>query len=283
MVGIALGLLVFTALLVGLVTHFGRWGYWDMRYPRGGPTTAQYLETLLWARSGLPWDGSSGLGAGLDAVVGTFAAALDATGFNEFTEWIIFFLFVPFLLPMWSLSFGTDALGRERETGTLIWLLSRPLPRPGIYLARFIALLPWSLGLNLGGFLLICLAGGAPGRLALQLYWPAVLCGTLAYCALFHLLGAWVRRPAVVAILYTFSLEVFMGNMPYYLKRTSISYYTRCMMFDAARDHGIAPRNPNLYLPVDGLTACIILGALTAGLLLVGMVVFSRKEYLEVE
>ena len=35
---------------------------------------------------------------------------------------------------------------------------------------------------------------GPPGKLAWQLYWPALFWGTLAFAALFHALGAWFRR-----------------------------------------------------------------------------------------
>ena len=64
------------------------------------------------------------------------------------------------------------------------------------------------------GFALLCLAAGPPGRLALRLYWPAVVWATLAFTALFLLLGAYFRRPAVMAIVYSFCLEVVLGNMP---------------------------------------------------------------------
>ena len=73
----------------------------------------------------------------------------------RFSEVIVFTMFTTFLLPLWSLSFATEALGGDRENNSMIWLLSRPMPRPAIYLAKFVALLPWSLGLNVGGFALL--------------------------------------------------------------------------------------------------------------------------------
>ena len=65
------------------------------------------------------------------------------------------------MLPLWSLSFATEALGGEREAGTLIWLLTRPLPRWSVYLAKYVALLPWGVGLNLVGFAVL---GGVFGE-----------------------------------------------------------------------------------------------------------------------
>jgi ABC-type transport system involved in multi-copper enzyme maturation permease subunit len=227
--------------------------------------------------------GASPLAALTHAVESALAAgsrlAVERTPLHIFSTWVIFTVFMGFLLPIWSLSFATEALGGERETRSLIWLLTRPLPRWSIYLAKFVAILPWSLGLNLGGFALLCLLGGPPGRLALKLYWPAVLAGTLAFCSLFHLMSAMFRRAAVLALVYSFFLEWIVGSMPGFMKRVSISFYTRCLMFDAAEPYGLQPDRPSIYLPVSGAVAWSVLLSLTVAFLLVGMVVFSRSEY----
>jgi ABC-2 type transport system permease protein len=213
------------------------------------------------------------------AVAGANWIALDNTPFHVFSTWVIFSVFLGFVLPICSLSFATEALGGERESRSLLWLLTRPLPRWSVYLAKFVAILPWSLGMNLGGFIVICLLGGAPGRLALRLYWPAVLGGTVAFCALFHLMSALFRRAAVLSLVYAFFLEWLVGSMPGTMKRASLSFYTRCLMFDEAAAHGLAPDRPSIYLPVSGATAWIVLSSLTVAFLVVGMVVFSRGEY----
>src|SRR5439155_13564680 len=93
--------------------------------------------------------------------------ATRSAGFTLFSRAVIFPIFTTFLLPLLSLSFATEALGREREDRNLLWLLTRPLPRPAIYLAKYVAVLPWALGLNLGGLAVLCLAAGAPGWTAL--------------------------------------------------------------------------------------------------------------------
>jgi ABC-2 type transport system permease protein len=205
----------------------------------------------------------------------------DASGFFVFSNRIVFFLFTTFLMPLWTLSFATEGLGREREAGNLIWALTRPLSRPAIYLAKFISLLPWCLALNLGGFALLCSLAGWPGKLAFELYWPAVVMGTLAFASLFHFLGAFMRRASVVAVLYAFFLETLAGNLPGHLKRLSLSFYTRCLMFDSAHEFGVHPERPSIYQPVSGAFAFCVLAGVTVAMLVVGIIAFSRKEYLE--
>ena len=280
MVWIALGLLVFTLFLVWLNARAGRFSMEHWRYPRRlGPTYLQFLLTMERTQV-LPWDAAtSGV---LQAANGSIRATLvHSSGFFVFSNWVVFSVFTTFLLPLWSLSFATEGLGREREAGNLIWVLTRPLSRPAIYLAKYVSILPWCLALNLGGFWLLCVAAGEPGRRAFQLYWPAVLAATFAFCALFHMLAAWVKRPAVVAILYAFFLETILGNLPGHMKRFSISFYTRCIMFGRAHELNVQPERPAQYLPVTGTTAwCVLIGA-TVLCLMVGVLIFSRREYLE--
>ncbi len=285
MVWTALGLLGFTVTFVGIFTIATDWNLRQRRwmnyagqvYTYGDATNYNQAIDLGMPRSGLTpqWE---------QAVLASAQATLDRSSFYYFVQAIVLAgpsIVLNFLLPIWSLSFATDSLGGDRENRSLIWLLTRPLPRPLVYLAKFVAVLPWTLGLNVGGFGVICLAGGRPGREAFVVLWPAVCCGTFAFSALFLLIGMFFRRPAVVAIVYSFFLEVVLGNMPGFFKRASISFYTRCMMYQAVAPRGIGPRQPEIFLAVDGSTAFVVLAAATVALLVIGMVVFSRVEYHE--
>jgi hypothetical protein len=250
--------------------------YW--RYPRRDGVPFLDLNVYYAAESaGLPFAPTTAAMHALGA--GAFTALIKGSPFLLFGRWVMFSLFVSFLLPLWCLSFATEAIGGEREARTLVWLTTRPLPRWSIYLAKFVGLLPWCVGLTVGGFAVICLAAGEPGRIAFRLFWPAVLMGTLAFVALFHFIAAVARRPTVVGLVYAFFLELLLGDMPGLMKRVSVSFYVRCLMFDAARDFGVTPDRPHVYLPVDGPTAWAVLTAVTAGLLAAGMVMFSRAEY----
>jgi ABC-type transport system involved in multi-copper enzyme maturation permease subunit len=309
MVWIALALLALMATVVGLNTLADGWSMKDRRWPwvptpQASPResfkskvrndiarqdskpqevtrfqygdTAQAMQLLPWIA---PWPR---VGAAIESSFANICwQLLEHSDFYVFSYFVVFSLFVGFLLPIWSLSFATEAIAGEREGRSLTWLLTRPLPRSSIYLAKFAAVLPWSLALNLGGFALLCVLARRPGLLALRMYWPAILGGTLAFCALFHLIGACFRRAAVVALVYSLFLETLVGSMPGYMKRLSIAFYTRCLMFDAAQGYGLEPEKPSIYLPVDGTTAWVVILGLTIVFLLTGMVVFSRREYHE--
>ncbi len=215
----------------------------------------------------------------MSAASGTYQGALQRSGVGKFTRAIMFSLFVGFLLPVWCLSFATEALGGELESRSIVWLLTRPLPRWSIYIAKYIALLPWALGFTVGGFWLMCQTAGAPGREAYRLFWPGIVGGTLAFTSLFHLFSAATRRPTVVGLVYCFFLETLLGDMPGLMKRVSVSYYVRCVIFDAAAGLGIHPDKPSVYMPVTGATAWTVLAVITVTSVVLGAWFFERSEY----
>lgn len=278
---ISLGLLALTCAIVFLNAQAGRWGMSQWTYPRGkGPTYAEHADAIALAAS-LPWQHTDAAAAQM--AQGAFQVTLrHGTGFYVFSNWLVFTVFATFLLPLWTLSFATEALGGERSANNLLWVLTRPLGRWAIFLGKYLAALPWCLALNLGGFAALCLAAGEAGGLALRLYWPAVLAGTLAFSALFHAAGAVLRRPAIAALLYAFFLETVAGNLPGQFKRLSISFYTRCLMFDSAHAYGIHVERPDIYQPVEGTTAFIALAAVTLAALTLGAWLFTRNESLDV-
>lgn len=289
MVWIALVLMGFALALVAIAHARGRFSLGHRQYPRPiGWTYTQWADHLSVLTTLVHRPAASALLGPTrvilaPAVADAHGRTITVGGFQVFSQAVVFAWFLSFLLPMWSLAFATEALGGERESGSLLWLLSRPLSRPAIYLAKFVALLPWTLGLTLGGFALLSLLAGPAGRLALTLYWPAVAWTSLTFAALFLLLGTWFRRPAVVAILYSFCLEVVLGNMPGYLKRVSIGYYARCLMYEEAAGYGVQPDKPGVFLPVDGTTAVLVLAGTAAALVVVGMVLFARTQYHETD
>lgn len=279
MVWVALGLLLLTVFIVALSTRLNVYNRGFERWPQDrGRFHVHHLQQLA-AAGGLAPEPAHAI---IDLALAVYRGAVyEGSQFYIFTRWIVFEIVATFLLPIWSIAFAIEGIGREREAQNLLWVLTRPLSRPAIYLAKYVALLPWCLLLNLGGFALICAAGGRTGLLALELYWPAVFVATFAFAALFHLLSATFRHAAVLALLYSFFIEMVVGNLPRDLKRFSLSFYMRCMMYDEAGGFGIQPENPLIYQTVSGTSACLVLAGATVAMLAVGAWIFARKEYLD--
>jgi ABC-2 type transport system permease protein len=202
-----------------------------------------------------------------------------AWGFMHFTWWVVLGAYLGFVLPLFTLSYATAAFGTDRESRSLVWLMTRPIPRSGIYLAKFLGALPWCLVFGLGGFVLLCLAGGEYGRRSLAMYWPAAAAATVAFSAMFHLIGAIFRRPVVVGLVYVFFFESLVGSLPGSLKLLSLTFYARSLMYNAAASEGYPVDMLDVPQAVSTTTAWCVLSLATVLLTAFGMWLFARLEY----
>lgn len=283
---VSLGLLALVSLLVALNTRFDRWSmlHWRMTVtfefqPSVRAPLREILQTLE-TPTHLPTV-HVGAAAPLAVVSAVRAVSHQAAGPRLFTASVLVGLLASFLMPLWTLSFATESIGRARESRTLTWLLLRPVPRWAIVLAAYFAALPGALALNLGGYFLFCSLAGDPGRFARPLFPLAIILGTLAFTALFLFLSIAFQRAGILGLLYAFFFETIAGNLPGQQKRLSISYYVRCLMVDRADDAGLTLNLGGVRPPVTGDTAIAVLIVATLALLVAGVVIFSRKEYVE--
>ncbi len=205
---------------------------------------------------------------------------LKSRKFMKYSRYVVLLVFTGFVLPLFTLTYASGAFGTERESRSLVWLMTRPIPRSGIYLAKYLGTLPWCLAFGLGGFVAVCLAGGDVGREALTRYWPAAAMGTVAFASLFHLIGAIFRRPVVVGLVYVFFFETVVAVLPGSLKLLSLTFYARSLMYNEAVSAG----HPGQMLPtmteaVSSETAWAVLALAPVLITLLGMWLFSRSEY----
>lgn len=197
----------------------------------------------------------------------------------EFSQDILLPIFFAFLLPLYCLCYATAAIASEREDQTLVYLLVTPLPRAFVYVAKyFAALIVVAFWILITIIVLSALAGSVAWE-PFRRFWPTILLTALAYIGLFQLFSVMLRRATIVGLLYALFLEGLLGNMPGTVKRIAISYYARCMIFDFGTDYHLGPRRPELFLPISGELALVIMCLLAAAFFVGGMVVFLRREY----
>ena len=133
--------------------------------------------------------------------------------FTDFHEAPLIILFL-FVLPLTSLLVGSVVLGDERRDGTLSFLVLRPLPRETIVTAKLAA--AWGaawLVIGGGGLAAAAVYGLASGDwsvLAPVLVSTAV--STLAYAAVFMLLGYLTRWAVLIGAGFLFFWEVGITN-----------------------------------------------------------------------
>lgn len=202
--------------------------------------------------------------------------AMDA--FSRFSEVFVVQIFTLFLLPICALAYATSSIGGDREDRTLLFLLVRPIPRWLILFAKWSATLPIVLALVIGSFYLYChLAGHAGGEGAFRLYLPPIFLMTVAYVSLFHLFAVMFRHATITALVYALFMEALLGNMPGVIKRVAVSFYGRSIMYRHVGDRFL--EEPTVFESLPAVASAWALIAIGVGGLLLGALIFSRREY----
>ncbi|MBG6100565.1 ABC transporter permease subunit [Micromonospora vinacea] len=127
------------------------------------------------------------------------------------------------VLPVVALIIGTGVLGAEIDDGTVVHILTKPLPRwqivlPKLLVAAGVTAVTVAVPLYVAGVLADSV------RLGLALAVAAAL-GALAYSALFLALSLVTRRPVLLGLVYVLIWEGLLGNFVSGTKVLSIQQY----------------------------------------------------------
>ncbi|HEY1066120.1 MAG TPA: ABC transporter permease subunit [Pirellulales bacterium] len=199
--------------------------------------------------------------------------------FQEFSNEFVLTVFSAFLLPLIALAYTTSSLAGDREDRTLVYLVTRPIPRPLMLLMKLAACLPIVLGLAMAVLAGCSWLAGPPGLKALAIYWPGVLLLGFAYTCLFLLFAVWFRHATIVAVVYSLFVEIVLGNMPGMIKQWALNFYGRSLMLGWGKEHGLEMPPTNLFVPLTAEDAWLRLWLIALGALALATISFQRKEF----
>lgn len=127
------------------------------------------------------------------------------------------------LLPVVSLIVGTGVLGSEVDDGTIVHILTKPLPRRDIILAKLgVAVGVSALTSAVPLFVAGVLADSVRFGVALAI---AGVLGAFAYSAFFLLLSLVTRRPVLLGLVYILVWEGLLGTFVSGTRVLSIEQY----------------------------------------------------------
>jgi ABC-2 type transport system permease protein len=197
-----------------------------------------------------------------------------------------------FTLTILAVIYGTGVVSQEMEQRTIVYLLTRPVPRWRILLAKFLVSLVVIVVVTLLATLLLAFAVFGSAKIGEAEFGPdlkALMMGALAYGSLFLLLGAALPRPLMIALLFVFGWESWVPIMPGSFARLSIMTYLRTLAKREVNESGssitdgdINPLTafgaPKIEIPLN--EAWITLAAVSFLCLALALFVFSVKEYI---
>jgi hypothetical protein len=200
---------------------------------------------------------------------------------------MIWFLYIRFIVPVLGIFYGTSLIADEVDDKTITYLFVRPIPRGAVLVGKYLAYFVCTTLLVLPSvvivyFLTVPIGGGSIGAAfpALMIDLGVLAAGIAAYGALFAWVGARLKRPLVIGLVFIFGWEPGVLLFPGYLRRATIAYYLQGLIPHAMPQDSAVSVLLQVFqeIPPVGLS----LGAL-AGVTLVGVWLAARaaetREY----
>jgi len=199
---------------------------------------------------------------------------------------IIWVLFLRFIVPVLGVFYGTSLVADEVEDKTITYLFTRPLRRGAVLLGKYLAYLACTTLVVLPSvmivyFMLVPLRDVGRSFPSLLTDLGILAIGIAAYGALFTMVGAWMKRPLVVGLVFTFGWEQFAMLMPGYLRRFSLAYYLQALVPHAMpADEGVSSLLRTVFTDTPSAPlSLLVLSAVTVGSLALAMRTIERREY----
>jgi len=204
---------------------------------------------------------------------------------------MIWLLYVRFLVPVLGVFYGTSLIADEVDDKTITYLFTRPIPRSAVIIGKYFAYLVCTVLLLLPSvvivfFLVVPLGRGAT---VAQMF-PTLLTdlgmlalGLGAYGAVFAFVGARLKRPLVVGLIFALGWEPAVLIAPGYLKRATVAYYLQTLVRHEMPQNSPGAALLQIFNEVPPLSTSLIGLAVIVGLglWLAGRTVENREYVLE--
>jgi len=167
---------------------------------------------------------------------------------------LVEYVYLQSMAPLLALFFGPMLVGEEVELQTITYLLTRPIPRTALVVGRFLAyflIASAILVVSIAMTFAACTALGALGfslaNFKLLAHYEGVgLMALLGYGALAMFLGAWMKRPIIVGILFIFGWQRIAMIIPGLVDFLTIEKYIRSLLPVLATER----ENPVIQTPL---------------------------------
>lgn len=201
-------------------------------------------------------------------------------------------LFINVLVPLMAVFVGAAVIADEVEEQTLPYLITRPVPKGSIVLAKLLAgvitlaaILAVSLFLTYTVLVLEKGSGGWSANASTLLRCEGVLLlGLLAYLPLFALMGGTLKRPVLTGLLFSFGWERLVAVLPGNIKLLTIAHYLQVLYPSGtgARSGGGMSALLGAAIPaaaVSQFAAVLILLVIAVVFTVLTMILLNVREY----
>ena len=206
----------------------------------------------------------------LAARVGAVSATVringaDVSGAGIF-DTIVWLLFLRFAVPVLGVWYGTSLIADEVEEKTITYLFVRPIRRGAVLIGKYLAYLACTAVVVLPAVTVVYLSvvSQRPEGFSILDDLGILALGLAAYGALSALMGAALRRPLVIGLVFAFGWEQLALVIPGYMRRFTLAYHLEAVFRETP----------------SATSSLIVLMAITAACLLLATRAVERREYI---
>ncbi|MEU0442412.1 ABC transporter permease [Streptomyces sp. NPDC006186] len=117
------------------------------------------------------------------------------------------------MVPIIGVIAGTGAIGPEIDDGSVVYLLSKPVKRPTVIFTKLIVAIAVTMAFSAVPTLIAGLILNGNGQQIAVAYTVAALVASIAYAAMFLLLGTVTRHAVVFGLVYALVWEALFGSL----------------------------------------------------------------------
>ncbi|MFG3495991.1 ABC transporter permease [Streptomyces sp. NPDC047928] len=169
------------------------------------------------------------------------------------------------MVPLIGVIAGTGAIGPEIDDGSIVYLLSKPVKRPSIIFTKLIVAIAVTMVFSavptfIAGFIL-----NGNGQQVAVAYTVAALVASIAYSALFLLLGTVSRHAVVIGLVYALVWETLFGSLIEGARTLSVQQWALAVAERAVAADGLIASDVGLPLAVTLLAGVTVAATWYAG------------------
>jgi len=202
---------------------------------------------------------------------------------GQYGIWIALYVF-GFVLTIMSVIFSSGIVAQEVEQKTIVYLLTRPIPRWRILLMKYLAAILITTAACWLTTIAAALATFGPSHLSGSPLAHDLLImpiGVSVYSAVFLLMGTLLNRPLILGLIFAFGWENLIIVFPGYGQYCAIMTYLRVLAphdLPAAMTR-LAAFNSSVVEPPSRIFSWVVMISLLILALLSAFVTFTTREY----
>jgi ABC-2 type transport system permease protein len=199
---------------------------------------------------------------------------------------MIWIFFLRFIVPVLGAFYGTSLIADEVDEKTITYLFTRPIRRGSVVIGKYLAYLVCTAFVVLPSIMLVYFLivpfsqiASSFGQLVTDLAIMAL--GLAAYGALFALVGAALKRPLVIGLVFAFGWEQLALAMPGSMRSFTLAHYLQSLVPHAMpSDGGLIRALQTLFGDAPSAMISIFTLVLTIAVSLgLAVKVVERREY----